>query len=372
MNTASIAPEVAQFASAVRAQLADLTPDEREELAGGLEADLADLVDERGVEALGEPVAYAQELRGAAGLPPAMGKALDRRPLGEAIDARLDLGRERWDRAVTGLPGSPWEFVTSLRPAWWLLRAYVAVQTLDYALDGNYDLAWVPTLGGLEWPLLIVAAVLSVQLGRGRLWPAAGWALGLARLVLLALNVLAVVMIVPIFGSLPNVSWQSIGYAQADPVSSGAGITSNGNDVSNIYPYDAEGQPLVGVQLFDQDGKPLKVDEFVQGGDYSTWAYPWTNVNGKVWNAFPMPEAKYDTAGYCCDRMPSPWTSDTPPTFPRPPLDQVPSVSIPEAAYGDRAEAEVSEATPEKTPRDKAGQEQKRKAGQKSGDDAAR
>ncbi len=109
---------------------------------------------------------------------------------------------------------------------------------------------------------------------------------------------------------------------------------------SNVYPYDADGQPLTGVQLFDQDGNPLRVGEYVQGGDYSTWAYPWTNVNGEVWNAFPMPEAPYDNADYCCDRMPSPWTSDTPPTFQRPPLDQVPSIEIPDAAYGEEGPPE--------------------------------
>ena len=43
------------FVAAVRERLADLTDEEREELVGGLEADLSDLVDERGVEALGDP-----------------------------------------------------------------------------------------------------------------------------------------------------------------------------------------------------------------------------------------------------------------------------------------------------------------------------
>lgn len=35
---------MSEFAAAVRARLADLSEDEREELTGGLEADLADLV----------------------------------------------------------------------------------------------------------------------------------------------------------------------------------------------------------------------------------------------------------------------------------------------------------------------------------------
>ena len=63
--------EVATFVAAVRARFADLGPEEREELLGGLEADLADLVVERGPGVLGDPEAYAAELRAAAGLPAA-------------------------------------------------------------------------------------------------------------------------------------------------------------------------------------------------------------------------------------------------------------------------------------------------------------
>ena len=355
MNTASIAPEVAkavtQFAEAVRARLADLTVDEREELAGGLEADLADLVEERGVEALGDPVVYAEELRTAAGLSPAMGKVKTNRPAGETVDGWLDAAHERWDRAVTGLPGSPWEFVVSLRPVWWVLRAYVAVQTIDLFFgDGGYNMRWVPMLDGLGIPLLVVVVLLSVQIGRGKLWPGTTGSM-ITRLALLGLNLFAVYMTAPVFGSLPNVGWDQ--YSNAESGYGDTGITSNGRQVSNVYAYDSEGQPLTGVQLFDQNGDPLAVDESLMSDSVSSgWAYPWSNVNGEVWNTFPMPEAAYDNGDYCCDRMPSPWTSKTPPTFTRPPVDQVPSVTIPDAAYG---ESEAQETTPEKTPETKQG-----------------
>ena len=67
-DTIRIPSEVDTFVAAVRACFADLDPDEREELLGGLAADMADLVDERGPGALGDPRAYAAELRAAAGL----------------------------------------------------------------------------------------------------------------------------------------------------------------------------------------------------------------------------------------------------------------------------------------------------------------
>jgi len=62
-----VRPEVADFLDKVRARLSDLTDEEREELLGGLEADLSELVSDGGsVAELGDPRAYADELRSAA------------------------------------------------------------------------------------------------------------------------------------------------------------------------------------------------------------------------------------------------------------------------------------------------------------------
>lgn len=54
-DTTRATPEVDAFGDAVRARFSDLDADEREDLLDGLEADMADLVDERGSEALGDP-----------------------------------------------------------------------------------------------------------------------------------------------------------------------------------------------------------------------------------------------------------------------------------------------------------------------------
>ena len=59
-DTIGLAPEVDAFVAAVRARFADLDADEREDLLDGLEADTADLVAERGPEALGDPDANAE------------------------------------------------------------------------------------------------------------------------------------------------------------------------------------------------------------------------------------------------------------------------------------------------------------------------
>ena len=164
-------PEVAAFVAEVRARLADLPPEERQELTDGLEADLCDLVAEAGPEALGDPDAYTRELRAAAGLDPVTVRVAGHgRPLGERVARLLDASHARWDRAVGGLPGRPWEFVQTLRPLWWVTRAWVAVELLDLWFGGA-PYAYVPRVGSLGLVLTVLAVVASVQVGRGRLWP---------------------------------------------------------------------------------------------------------------------------------------------------------------------------------------------------------
>lgn len=340
MNTVSISPEVLDFAAAVRQELSDLSSDEREELVGGLDADLSDLVAERGTGALGDPVEYARELRAAAGLP-AQGRGRTRQPLLQRLAGLLDRAHARWDRSVTGLPGGPWELLVSLQPVWWVLRAYVACQTVDIVLgDGGWDMRWVPSLMGWGIPVLTVAVLVSTQIGRGRWWPGRTSRVG-ERLLLLVLNLFAIGMVPVVSASLPHLGYGDA-YLSEQYWSDREGLTNDGTAVTNVFPYDAEGRPLVGVQLYDQDGQPLAVDpDLPDDRGEVTWTYPWTNVNGTVWNTFPMPVAP-DAEGFW-ERMESPWTSTTPPQLPEPPAASVPPASSPavdgtrrDRATGDR------------------------------------
>ncbi|TFD05650.1 hypothetical protein E3T29_13490, partial [Cryobacterium sp. TMT1-66-1] len=75
-ETATTPQSIRDFALAVRAALNDLPADDVDDLTDGLEADLTEQaadVDAGDAAApgfdLGDPVAYADELRGAAGLP---------------------------------------------------------------------------------------------------------------------------------------------------------------------------------------------------------------------------------------------------------------------------------------------------------------
>jgi len=335
MNTDVIAPEVQDFLDVVRSQLVDLDADEQREILDGLEADLTDLVAERGGEALGDPVSYARELRAAAGLEPEMHASRAHRPVPERIHAVLDASAERWGQILTAAPGNADEFLTTLRPVWWVLRAWLAVETVALAL-GVWALTIIPGSNVAGVGAIAAAVFLSVQLGRGLLWPAERWRRAASlRVLLLGLNVLAVVMIPGVLDGLQHGRNGALeaAYAQATSTASVDGLQFNGEPVRNIYPYDAQGHPLVGVQLFDQVGQPINVvtePEYIDDIDDANEgapkvSYPWTNGAAQLFNVFPIPTRVQDSE----EPSPTAFTEASPPTIGPFPLAAVPQVSLP-------------------------------------------
>jgi hypothetical protein len=141
--------DVQAYVRAVRAWLGDLPADEVEDLTAGMEADLAERAAESGGPLgglLGQPEAYAAELRAAAGLPPRVEVVVP-----DAVPT------EPWtDRLVRDahdlLARHPW--LRELRPTWWLARGAVAGWVLAAVLGTGRTLL-----------LPLVGAALSMWLG---------------------------------------------------------------------------------------------------------------------------------------------------------------------------------------------------------------
>lgn len=367
MNTmidhGAIAPEVQEFLDAVRARLADLDPDEQREILDGLEADLTDLVAERGGEALGDPDAYARELRAAAGLEPEPRPVRRRLAVGDRVHHLFDTVNQEGGRLLATMPGDPAGLLAAVRPAWWVLRGWLAVQVAALWL-GDSALSFVPGSDPVGIAALVVGVLLSVQLGRGRIWPVGGWRRLVAlRVLLLGLNVLALAMVPAVLRGLEH-SRDSIydsafrrgvdtGYANGlqesrDSGTDKAGLYLDGTWVSQIYPYDAHGRPLVGVQLFNQAGKPINVitqpeyaaTEFDdQGNEIDANGnpidsdvpqqprvfYPWTNGAAQLLNVFPIPSRLQDGE----EPSPTAFAEKVKPTIGPFPLASVPEVSLP-------------------------------------------
>jgi len=311
-ETLALRPEVATFVEEVRRHLADLDEETRDELTGGLEADLADQLADG--TPLGDPASYATELRTAAGLPERVRR---RRGIGAARLTRtpgavLDGIRDRFLGAVDDPRIRPaWDLLVTLRPAWWVARAWIAVTLLDVVAGGWEAVSLVPTLAvpGLGAVLLLAAVVLSTLIGSGRLWPGSGPDRSIGRrAVLLAANTAAILL--PLTWSLPWPSYLthdpfgSDGYAQAWSDVTRQGLLNHGHQVTDIFAYDAAGRPIPLVQLVDQDGRPLDIPL----ADATQWddqtgapivACPARNGDAPVRNAFPFARLELASGGPC-------------------------------------------------------------------------
>lgn len=361
-----VRPDVAEFLEKVRARLSDLTDEEREELLGGLEADLMELVADGGsVAELGDPRAYADELRTAAGLEARTqarlglpGVRRPRRSSRELVVELLDGSRSRWERWVAAGPtrAQVWGVVVALRPAWWVLRGWVAAQWIDMVTGPWEYLTLIPRFGDdVTGKLLLVGAVVgSVLLGLRRSWPAShSPASVLARVVLLGLNVFAVLALLVVSTQFPSAR---VVHDAAHPYAMGrfgptgytSGLVNDGTVVRNVFAYDAEGNPLEGVQLYDQSGEPLAIEPEIAyrmryGGRLPT-IYSWSRGEEKAWNVYPLPIAYDGGAWHRGDRV---WTRDEPPFLPQPPLVAVPPAVLPLPEADEPGAEEPQESRPE-------------------------
>ncbi len=320
--------EVDVFVAEVERRLADLTAEERDELVGGLRADLSErLADHDGPESaeqvLGDPATYAAELRAAAGFAPVMAVRRERRQVAVVVGELLDAAKRTWVELVDKVPGSPRAFMESLQPAWWVLRAWVAWMLLQDMVHFQVDY-------GLDWLVLLVVAVVgSVQLGRAAGMVARIRAHAAARLVLVGLNVLAVCLLP---GTVDRARWATAhevldqqGYDQSTEYS--VGLFHDGVELTNLFPYDADGKPLTGVQLFTQDGRAVAVNDGLFEADGMSIVYPWLTNGTPRFNTFPLPVGPLDEETW--ERDTDAWTSAVPPRLPDLPFAVAPEVQLP-------------------------------------------
>jgi uncharacterized membrane protein len=254
--TTALRPSQAYLA-AVAAALADLPAEDRGDLLEDLAAHLAAVEQEDGdvplVVRLGPPERYAAELRASAGLPPVQdGRA---RRSGR-LRAQLAEDRRRLRQSTAGREVAA--FLPLLVPGWWILRAYLLVFVLALMSGAGLRGAVLLDVGlpPVGWALLAAAVVGSVRLGRRRLAQPKRQLLLVAEVALAALA--STVLLDGAQGGVQTVYVQDSAPLSADgqwPLLSTAG------PVTDIHPYAADGTPLDGVLLFDQDGRPLRVGQ---------------------------------------------------------------------------------------------------------------
>jgi hypothetical protein len=130
------------YLDSIERELADLPADERAELLEDLAAHFSEFESHDDLMAtLGDPAVYARELRDAAGL---LATPPDDTHVALVDRVRANLAavrRSAWWRAVTA-------FTLELRPAWWVLRAWLIVAAISEGPPGS---------GGIDFPIPRVA-----------------------------------------------------------------------------------------------------------------------------------------------------------------------------------------------------------------------
>ncbi|MEU4790228.1 hypothetical protein AB0F95_11025 [Micromonospora tulbaghiae] len=243
--------EITDYVDRVRAALADLPPGVRDELTEDLPEHLAEVAAEGEgalVDRLGTPEAYAAELRAAAGAEEG------RRP---ARFHRLAEAREQaatqirlLDRQLGPVLGHETvsDFLRPLRPAWWLVRGWLAALIVAWMVDGRSGL--VPRLDGnssMGMLLLIGAIVASMWWGR-RSAGITGWRrqlhqIGTAALLLFSFAVLAQV----------DERADTDSYGSYEQTS----VDHRYDRIEDVFVYDQQGRLIRDARLFDQNGVPI-------------------------------------------------------------------------------------------------------------------
>ncbi|MFG3645168.1 HAAS signaling domain-containing protein [Micromonospora sp. NPDC047762] len=245
--------EITDYVARVRAALADLPPDRRDELTEDLADHLTEVAAEGEgtlVERLGEPETYAAELRVAAGAGVGGGRNLDQRVATAVIRARGRL------RAIDTRLGPPLgyetasDFLRLLRPGWWVLRGYLAAMLVTVITTGG-SFGLLPRFGGelLAGLIMLIGFVLaSIWLGRrsGQLsrWPRSALQVGSAVLVVFALSAL--------MQAEDRMRYGDYGY---DPTS----VDNPYDRIRDVFVYDSEGRLVENARLFDQNGNPIRL-----------------------------------------------------------------------------------------------------------------
>jgi hypothetical protein len=297
--TATITERVRDFVAAVGEHFLDLPDAERHELLTDLEQHFTELAAEAPdvLEAeLADSAAYAAELRAGAGI--------GEKSKGSGRVARLRRGARDRVRAVLDHPRTAplHEYLPMLRPAWWIVRAWALVVVVALLFQGGTE--WWPrhilipgrNLVGLV--ALMAAVAVSVRAGmagtdQGRVWRIANRVAGFA---------VAVVAWV----ALTAAPGQTI-YVESYPYESpphGLLTHSDGEGITNLYVYDAEGRLLEDVFVYDGSGRPVEIgpetDDY-----YGIRSEPQIDADGRiVANVYPIVQYVSDGEGALIRREP--------------------------------------------------------------------
>ena len=336
--TPAITDRVRDFVAAVGEHFTDLRDVDREELLGDLEQHLTELAAEAPdvfETELGDPAAYAAELRAGAGLT----EGGSTRP---GRIARLTTTvRDRVQAVVDHPRMAPLhEFLPMLRPAWWVVRAWALIVVLALLMGGGTQV-WahhilVPGRNVVGLLALVAAVAFSVKAGMAGTDNGRGWRL-VNRIAAFALAVI-------VWIGLTAAPLETVYVETYSDVGAPYGLLTHpdGEGITNLYVYDAEGTLLRDVFVYDGGGRPVEI-----GPDTDEWfairTEPRIDAAGRViGNLYPVVQYVEDGARGLVLREPpqvdiprlpegqQPVSTTVPPETKAPPTSHTPPLIQPE------------------------------------------
>jgi hypothetical protein len=286
MSTLTLSPEAAAYLGAVRAELSDLEPEERDDLLADVEVSLAESsaegdgsLDDR----FGPPARFAAELRAAAGL--GVGPVRSMSAPGVFSRAGEWLRSAGVDERVL----TARRVLAELAPIWWLARAYLAAAGAVVFGFGSWSTRHpeLPSFGGRGSTVVIMTLLVVGSLALGikqRRSPSRGP----MRKAMLVLNVALAALTIPAWGHLASETARTTpdAYFASPEFAPGAEMTYNGIAVQNVYPFNRDGRPLYDVLLYDQNGRALAVGRS-RSGDPNRRVVE-TARGTQLFNSFPI------------------------------------------------------------------------------------
>lgn len=258
MNTTSAQDEIVGYVTAVRAALAGLPPATVDEMLEDLPEHLAE-VQAEGLgtlrDRLGSPEAYASELRATAGFvggfpdPPAKKSWATPRDIWQDIEPVLRRADVRVGPVIGYERAS--EFLILLRPAWWVLRGYLAAMAVTVLFDDGHNHGLLPRIGGST--LLALIWLTGCVIGSILIGKRAGNWKPVQRYALWVATALLVLFMIPAF-VIADHDTRSYGYETVSDYSGGNPYSG----VQDVFVYDSQGHLVQGARLFDQDGSPIQ------------------------------------------------------------------------------------------------------------------
>ncbi|BBG00646.1 MULTISPECIES: HAAS signaling domain-containing protein [Pseudonocardia] len=209
-----------------------------------------------------------------------------------ALNRGLRTGPDEADASPRGGRVDVPALLAGLQPGWWVLRALIAGGTVAFLFTGQGMTALVvgTLLGLLALPLSFALGA-RTRADRRLLW------------IVVPVNAFVAGALVGALYALATPPWGGYQESSAMP-----GLLLDGETVTDVRPFDAQGRPLSEVYLFDQDGRPLSVQDIgctpADGSGFDTPAEP-----------VPYPRG---------DRTPDPATGECVTTAPEPMIVTVP------------------------------------------------